>query len=338
MDYYQILEIERSSSQEVVAHAFKRLSLKYSPNKNPSLQGTSQVRFNAICESYEVLSNLEHKAVFDKYGEYGLKNGVKNDKGETVGGYIFLGNSDEIFEAFFSRKVPFKPDNFEDNASDLYGSILGDGHGGKSQKRPAAPKDLEIKVCCSLKEFYNGSMKTAKYSRDKIYPDGRSIKKVDEELSIEVKPGFDVKTVLTFPGKGNEQYTHSQSKLIVKFTMDESISQKFVRRGDNLIYTHSLSLEDALRSATIAFSTLDGRPMSINLDQPITPQTIHRVEGEGMPKLENKDLFSHLETLKTMPKGDLFIKFDIHFPNNLTIEKRQAIVEVLRKNAEETDE
>ena len=54
-------------------------------------------------------------------------------------------------------------------------------------------------------------MKTIKYQREKTYPDGRSINRVEEEMKIEVKPGYDEKTVLTFPGKGNEQYTHEQS-------------------------------------------------------------------------------------------------------------------------------
>lgn len=90
--------------------------MKNSPNKNPSSQGSAQVQFNKICEAYDVLSNSELKAVFDKYGEYGLKNGVTNDQGEKLGGYIFLGNSEDIFERFFTRKVPFNPDDFDDNA------------------------------------------------------------------------------------------------------------------------------------------------------------------------------------------------------------------------------
>lgn len=59
-----------------------------------------------------------------------------------------------------------------------------------------------------------------------------------------------------------------------------------------------------------------------------------------MPKLNSnpEDLTAHLKTLSEMDKGDLFVKFDLHFPKNLTIEKRKAIVEILNKNREETDE
>jgi DnaJ-class molecular chaperone len=50
-----------------------------------------------------VLSNPETKGIFDKYGEYGLKNGVSNHTGQKTGSYTFLGNSEEIFEAYFGN-------------------------------------------------------------------------------------------------------------------------------------------------------------------------------------------------------------------------------------------
>ena len=81
LDYYNILEITRNSNQEDITNAFKRLSVKYNPHTNLTSQGSNQVRFDRICEAFEVLSNEERKATFDKYGEYGLKNGVTNDQG-----------------------------------------------------------------------------------------------------------------------------------------------------------------------------------------------------------------------------------------------------------------
>ena len=57
-------------------------------------QGSNQVRFNQICEAYEVLSHSERKALFDKYGEYGLKNGITGPDGKHIRGYMFLGNSE----------------------------------------------------------------------------------------------------------------------------------------------------------------------------------------------------------------------------------------------------
>ena len=165
MDYYLILEIPRHSSQEQIKNAFKRLSIKFNPAKNPSNAGVNQARFDQICEAYEVLSNQELRGVFDKHGEYGLKNGVTNHLGQTIGGYTFLFNSEEIFDTFFGTYDPLH-DEFELDGSDVYGSFLGDGFGGLNQPKPSAPKDIEIDVKCTISEFYNGSMKTVNYVRD----------------------------------------------------------------------------------------------------------------------------------------------------------------------------
>jgi DnaJ family protein B protein 4 len=76
-----------------------------------------------------VLSNPELKGVFDKYGEFGLKNGVTDHEGKKMGGYIFLGNSEEIFENFFNSYSPLEED-FNLDGSDMYPSFLRDAYGG----------------------------------------------------------------------------------------------------------------------------------------------------------------------------------------------------------------
>ena len=197
-----------------------------------------------------MLSNLEYRGIFDKYGEYGLKNGVTNHKGEKIGGYMFLGNSEEIYEQYFGKTTPMD-DIFEPDGSDIYGSLLGDGFGGKSRVKYNPPTDINLNLKCTLEEFYNGSLKKLTYQRDQIQPNGRSVVKVDEEIVIDVKPGFDVGTALTYPNRGNEQFSFPRSSLIVKLQLDESSPTKFMRKGNDLIYTHSLTLEDALRSVPI---------------------------------------------------------------------------------------
>ena len=69
-------------------------------------------------------------------------------------------------------------------------------------------------------------------------------------MTIEVKPGYDVDTVLVYPSKGNQAYAHPQSALNIRFKLDNSSvnEQNFKREGDNIIYIYSLTLEDALLS------------------------------------------------------------------------------------------
>jgi DnaJ homolog subfamily B member 13 len=123
----------------LIDYRFRRLALKFHPLRNPTDLATNSSRFSEICEAYDVLSNCkfisscnfapaERKALFDKYGEYGLKEGIPNAKGckikqdcndtvEIVGGYRFGGNSYEIFDKFFGSSNPFV-DKLEDDARD----------------------------------------------------------------------------------------------------------------------------------------------------------------------------------------------------------------------------
>jgi DnaJ-class molecular chaperone len=123
----------------LIINRFRRLSLKFHPLRNPTDLATNTYRFNEICEAYDVLSNcnnayvitvtVERKSWFDKYGEYGLKEGVPGPQGGTVGGYRYAGNSFEIFDRFFGTTNPFA-ERLDDDGKDQYGSLLGDAFGG----------------------------------------------------------------------------------------------------------------------------------------------------------------------------------------------------------------
>jgi len=140
---------------------------------------------------------------------------------------------------------------------------------------------------------------------------------------------------------GNEQFQHPRSNLCIKLALDESVPTQYTRKGSDLVYTHSCKLIDALTSAPVRFKTLDDRELSLNLDQMLTPQSIHKMAGEGMPITvqpeDPSELTNHLQPLSAIPKGDLYIKFDITFPNNIAVEHKTKIVDLLRKNAEETN-
>ena len=91
-------------------------------------------------------------------------------------------------------------------------------------------------------------------------------------MTIEVKPGYDTDTVITYPSKGNQAFAQPQSSLVIKFELDDTDTpNNFRRKGDNLHYTVNMSLEEALISHPIHFTTLDGRSINIALDNMITP-------------------------------------------------------------------
>lgn len=203
IDYYQELQITRDATTEQIQNAFKRLSYKHDPMKNPSNLQSNQQKFGTICEAYDVLSHPERRGIFDKYGSYGLKNGVTNEVGQKIDGYTFLGNSDQIYKDFFGSTSPFL-ESYEMDGTDVYGSLLGDAFGAKNMAKPSKAKDVTVTLKCSLAEFYNGSAKCVKYHKERVQPDGRTKFTVAQEQLVEVKPGYSEKTVLTYAKKGHE--------------------------------------------------------------------------------------------------------------------------------------
>ena len=309
MDYYKILGLDQKvATRDDIANAFRTLSVKHHPMMNKDSLAKSHIEFDKVCEAYEVLSNPKFKAEYDQHGETGLKNGTTRKKtGKIVGSYNFSGNSLEIFQGFFGNANPFtdrKIKSEEEKAAE-------------AEVDPDAPKDIEIVLGCSIYEFYNGSIKQIKYQRQKLEPDGRSLVLVDEEMTVEVKKGYDSGQVLTFSSKGHEAYAAKPSSLHVKFQLEQS-DVNFQRKGDDLVYTHTLTLEDALMCKPVQVCTLDGRFINFSMDNMITPQSVHKIVGEGMPRKENNS-----------EKGDLHIKFNILFPKVIKSEYKQQIIELL---------
>ena len=143
---------------------------------------------------------------------------------------------------------------------------------------------------------------------------------VEQEVIVEVKPGYDSDQVLTFKGKGHQEFHHNPSDLIIKFGLCQNeSSENFVRKGNDLIYTHTIDLKDALCHTPLHIFTLDNRCLNLSLDHYITPQTVHCLEGEGMPvKLTKEDRDEeHLKHVSDRKKGNLYIRFNITFPCTL---------------------
>lgn len=104
-----------------------------------------------------------------------------------------------------------------------------------------------------------------------------------------------------------------------------------------MIYTHKITLEQALLSQPVKFKALDGHTIIAAIDEVITPQTVKLVEGEGMPISQDPqtDAMHVLKNLSQMARGNLYIRFDIQFPKKLSNNHKQAIIDILRRNAEE---
>jgi DnaJ-class molecular chaperone len=90
----------------------------------------------------------------------------------------------------------------------------------------------------------------------------------------------------------------------------------------------------------VRVKALDGRSILVAIDEVITPQSVKVVEGEGMPistSDPSADALNILRSLGQIPRGNLYIRFDIQFPEKLSSGHKQAIIDILRQNAEENN-
>jgi DnaJ family protein B protein 4 len=135
-------------------------------------------------------------------------------------------------------------------------------------------------------------------------------------LTIEIKPGWKKGTKITFLEKGNEHRGVIPSDLV--FIVDEKPHPVFKRDGNDLVVMQKISLVDALTGYTAQVTTLDGRTLTVPVNNVISPSYEEVVKGEGMPIPKDPSR-----------KGNLRIRFIIKFPSKLTTEQKSGIKRML---------
>lgn len=137
------------------------------PTRNPNDLTVNTVKFREICEAFDVLSQVELRAIYDKYGEYGLKEGVMVEGKRVGGGYFMRCQPEAIFDKVFNSINPWE-DQSNLDGTDFRGSIFGDGYKGSNRAQADTPQDVVVCLQCTLEEFYVGSAKQLKYEIDEV--------------------------------------------------------------------------------------------------------------------------------------------------------------------------
>ncbi len=146
-DYYEVLGVSKSASEEEIKKAYRKMAIKYHPDKNPDNKEAEE-KFKEAAEAYEVLSNAQKKAQYDRFGHAGMG-------GAAGGGFGGGGmNMEDIFSNF--------GDIFGDDSP--FGSFFSGGRGGNG-RRQRRGSDLRIKLKLDLEEIANGVEKKIKVKR-----------------------------------------------------------------------------------------------------------------------------------------------------------------------------
>lgn len=261
-DYYKVLGVGRSATQDEIKKAYHKLAIKYHPDKNPGDKAAEE-KFKEISEAYEVLSNAESRKKYDELGAnwkqyenagFGGRGGFQGFGGQGFGASGFS----EFFERFFGGRGG----GFD------FGDIGGFGNfGGRGRSRAMKGQDMSASLNLTLREAYFGSQ--------------RLINIGSQTIKVSIKPGVKDGQTLRVKGKGNPGVNGGENgDLMMKINIAKD--NEYQRDGDDLIKNINVDVYTAILGGKIAVETMKG---TVNV--PIKPQTqnnsVLRLKGLGMP-------------------------------------------------------
>lgn len=340
-DYYEVLGVSKSANEGEIKKAYRKLALKYHPDKNPD-DAAAEDKFKEAAEAYEVLSNAEKKGRYDRFGHSGMGGG-----GFGGGGM----NMDDIFSNF----------------GDIFGNSFGGSRGGGGASRRARGTNLRVKMKLSLEEIANGVKKKIKVNKlvnaegvtyktcqtcggsgriirmqqtflgamqtqatcnacqgagkmiDK-HPsdaDAQGLKRQEEVIEIDIPAGVEEGMQLSVSGKGNAgPFDGVPGDLIV--VIEEIAHESLRRDGDSLHFDAYINFVDAVLGESIEVPTVNGKA-KIKVDAGTQSGKTLRLKGKGLPSIQGYGT------------GDLFVHINVWTPQKVSKEERE-ILENLKKS------
>ena len=308
-DYYKILGVEKTSSTDEIKKAYRKLAVKYHPDKNPGDKAAEE-KFKEINEANEVLSDPEKRKKYDE-----LSSNFNN--------YRQGGSRAEDFD--WSRWGNAKGSGFASHTggeemfgnggdfSDFFESIFGGSGGFQTRtKGPRKGSDYNTETDISLEEAYHGT--------------SRRIELNDETLDIKFKPGVADGQVLRLKGKGG-MGTNGGPRGDIYITVHIAEHPHYKRKGNDLYCNAPVDLYTAILGGKQIVRTLQGN-IRVDISKETDNGKKFRMKGMGMP------VFG-----KTGEYGDLYATVKIVLPKNLSSEeielfKKLAAINSKKKTSE----
>ncbi|KAI4491050.1 hypothetical protein M0802_010467 [Mischocyttarus mexicanus] len=304
LDYYGILSLTRSSNDLDIKKAFRRLAI----NHHPKVKGNNGCfeGFSLIAEAYDVLSDPLKRAVYDQYGEEGLKHGVPGPNG-FIEPYVYHGEPMKTYREFFATENPY---------ADLLDHLIrpqtllefAEGRGIKKKEQPVI-NNLQL----TLHEVYFGGTKKMKIQRLVFVDCSKTKTECKEEiLTIPIKPGILEGTEIIYPEMGDQCSSKISADIV--FVVEDRPHETFQRKNSDLCMIVDVFLQEALTGTIITVNTIDDRIFRVPITSIVTPDYRKIIKGEGLPLPDNPK-----------EKGNLILNFNIKFPIYLSIINKDYI-------------
>lgn len=350
-DYYNILNVAKDADINQIKKAYRKLAIKWHPDKNQDNKEEAEAKFKEISKAYSVLSDEEKKKIYDQYGEEGLN-------GQNMGGF----DPNDIFKTVFSNMSGFG--NFGG-----FGGFPGFGNNERQQKK----KRKIVNINLSLKDIYLGTNKKIKlkvnhncnYCFKKVFHkctkckgkgrirvtrmigpgmmqqfdhtcdkckgtgivrmDGincnycNNTRKTKKEIQLDylIQSGTKNGEHKIFRNMGNEDLNGNKEDIVLVVNVKES--NGFKRQNCHLLYNKDISLAEALCGPKYVFEHINGEKILINENKIVKDNSYHKIENKGMP-IKGYNLF-----------GDLFIVYNIKYPEFIKNEHKGYIYKIFNQ-------
>ncbi len=347
LDYYQVLGVDRSATQDEIKRAYRRLARENHPDANPD-NPEAEARFKQVAEAYEALGDPEKRARYDRFGSSGAQ-----------GGDPFMGGLGDLFDAFFNA---------------------GSAGGGRGEAGPQRGADLEVMAVLTLEDVVSGvakdvSVRTAvpcdtceatgaapgsqatrcdqcggsgqiRQVRQSILGqmvttaacarcagegvlitnpcsdcsgEGRRVE--EQTYSVDIPAGVDDGSTLRLTGRGAVgRRGGGAGDLYVQVRVQPH--DDFVRDGDNLLAELHVAVTQAALGARVDFPSLDAE---LAVDVPAAAQTgqVFRFRDQGVPRLRGRG------------RGDLLLTLVVDTPDDLTPEQDELLRLLAKERGED---
>ncbi len=299
IDYYKVLGLNKSASQEDIKKAYRKLARQHHPDLNPD-DKEAHKRFQQINEANEVLSDPEKRKKYDQYGENWqhaeqFENAKRSQRTNAGNAYDFGGEGYEYSGDFASG-------DFSDFFNTMFGGGGSSGAGRRSAKFRG--EDYNASLTIHLREAYTTHQHTFTVN--------------DKNVRITIPAGIADGQTIKLKGYGSQGINGGPAgDLYITFQITED--PVFKRLGDDLYATIDLDLYTAILGGEKVVDTMDGK-VKLKLKAETQNGTKTRLKGKGFPVYKKEGSF-----------GDLIITWNIKLPTNLT-EKQKELFRELSKS------
>jgi curved DNA-binding protein len=305
-DYYQVLGVNRQATPDEIKKAYRKLAMKYHPDKAKGDKAAAEEKFKQISEAYAVLSNPDKRKEFDDFGSQAFRAKFSQEdifKGFDFSDLFDVGVSDNIFTRLFGKRGG----GARTGGRSRIFNFGGGPEGFQTQMPPRQGDDLLVEMPLTLYEMAFGTEKLVSFSHD-----GQT-----EKISVKVPAGALPGKKLRLSGKGQPSPSGGPpGDLYVK--IKELEHPLFKREGNDLLVDRRIKFTEAALGTKVTVPTLDGKTMSLKVPPGTQSHTKMRLKNYGLPLPNGKS------------RGDQLVRIIVETPVSLS-KKQKALVEELVK-------